>query len=141
MKSTLSQDHYLKQVHMSDSKLKQLQYEADTWKRSLAFIKEENIWFKNRLSEILSDQFDKYLLGEADDFQSRFIKEDDLVGLLEKNVEEMDKLLVREIFEDGRIMKEIDKKLKKLRANIAVAEDQFKRLKSDFNHFLSENIL
>ncbi len=107
----------------------------------MAFIIEENIWFKNRLSEILSDKFDKFLLEEADDFQSRFIKADELAGQLEKNVDEMDHLLVREIFEDGRIMKEIDKKLKKLRANMAAAEEQFSRLKSDFNHFLSENIL
>jgi regulator of replication initiation timing len=125
---------------MPELKLKQLQYETDTWKRVLGFMMEENIHLKNRLSEILKDKFDGNLLEEVESFQSSFIKEDEMIGLLRNNVAELDKLLVREIFEDGTIVKKVDTKLKKLRHNMANAEKQFSKLKSDFNNYLSENI-
>ncbi len=125
---------------MPELKLRQLQYESDTWKRLLGFIMDENIHLKYRLSEVLKDKFNKNLLEEVEIFQSRFLKEDALIGLLRNEVVELDKLLVREIFEDSRIIKEIDRKLKKLRNNIIIAEKQFGKLKSEFNNYLSENI-
>jgi regulator of replication initiation timing len=125
---------------MPEMKLKQLQYEADTWKRLLGFMMDENIHLKNRLSEILKDGFNENLLGEVEIFQSRFVKEDAMIALLRNEVAELDKLLVREIFEDGRIIKEVERKLKKLRNNIKNAETEFGNLKSQFNSYLSENI-
>ena len=131
---------YLKLDYMPELKLKQLQYESDTWKRLLVFMMDENIHLKNRLSEVLKDQFDKNLLVEVEGFQNNFIKEDEMIGLLRNDVAELDKLLVREIFEDGKIINEIDRRLKNLRNNIIIAERQFGKLKLEFNNYLSENI-
>lgn len=125
---------------MPELKLKQLQYEADTWKRLLGFLMDENIHLKNRLSQVLKDRFDKNLLEEVEGFQSNFIKEDEMIGLLRNDVAEFDKLLEREVFEDGTIIKKVDSKLKKLRHNIKNAERQFSKFKDDFNNYLSENI-
>lgn len=126
---------------MPELKLKQIQYEFDTWKRTLEFIREENIHFKNRLSEILKDRFDRYLLEEADAFQSRFVKEDELIALLRNDIADLDKLLEREIPNDGKAVKVIGSKLKKIRNNLLIAEKRFVKLKSDFTSFLSENII
>jgi hypothetical protein len=63
-----------------------------------------------------------------------------MISLLRNEVAEMDKLLVREIFENGKIANEVDKTLKKLRNNIMNAEEQFGKLKLEFNSYLSENI-
>jgi regulator of replication initiation timing len=125
---------------MPELKLKQLQYEADTWKRLLGFMMDENIHLKNRVSQILKDRFDENLLEEVEVFQSSFIKEDALIGLLRNDVAELDKLLQKEVFEDGMIIKNVESKLKKLRHNIKNAEKQFGKLKMDFNNYLSENI-
>lgn len=125
---------------MPDLRLKQLQYESDTWKRLLGFIMDENIQLKNRLSEVLRDRFDKNLLAEVEVFQNYFIKEDALVALLRNDVAELDKLLVREICEDGKIINKIDLRMKNLRNNIMNAEIQFGKLKSEFNNYLSENV-
>lgn len=125
---------------MPELKLKQLQYEADTWKRLLAFMMDENVHLKNRLSEILKDKFDKNLLEGVEAFQSSFLKEDEMIGLLRNDVAELDKLLVREIFEDGTLIKKVDAKLKHIRHNIKNAEKEFSSLKSDFNNYLSQNI-
>ena len=125
---------------MPELKLKQLQYEADTWKRLLGFFMEENIHLKNRLSEVLKNNFDKKLLEEVENFQSRFMKEDNLIGLLRNNVAEFDKLLLRESFEDGQLKKEVVRRVKTLRKNIENAEVEFSKLKKEFNNYLSENI-
>jgi hypothetical protein len=138
---TQTAKHQFKEAPMPALKLKQLQYEADTWKRLLGFITDENIHLKNRLSEILKNQFDDSLLGEMENFQTGFLKEDQRIGLLKNDVAELDKLFMREIFEDGQIITQVDHKLKKLRGNIKIAEAQFTKLKMDFNNYLSENII
>jgi regulator of replication initiation timing len=140
MQNMAINNKHLKTIHMSELKLKQLQYEAETWKRMLGFMTDENIRLKNRLSEILKDTFDKNLLDEVDGYQSRFVKEDAMIGLLRNEVAELDRLLTREVFEDGSIIKKVDRKLKNLRNNIKNAEKEFGKLKEDFNSYLSENI-
>lgn len=124
---------------ISGLKLKQLRYEKDTLKRLLDFMLDENVHMKNRLSEVLQEKFDKNLLKGIEVFQSSFIKEDELIGLLRNDVAELDKLLVIEIFDDN-IMEVIYKKLSMLRNNIVTAEKQFEKLKLDFNSYLSENM-
>ena len=85
---------------MPELKLKQLQYERDTLKRLLDFMIDENVHMKNRLSEVLQDKFDKNLLKGIEFFQSTFLKEDELIGLLRNDFAELNKLLVIEIFEN-----------------------------------------
>ncbi|MBK8610693.1 MAG: hypothetical protein IPL84_12335 [Chitinophagaceae bacterium] len=126
---------------MPELKLKQIEYEYNTWKRTLEYLIDENIHLKNRLSEILKNRFDKYLLEEVDDFQNRFIQEDQLVSLIRHDIVELNKLFDREIFEKEKLKPEIDKKIRKIRHNLMAAERQFGELKLDFNNFLSENIL
>ena len=123
---------------MPELKLKQLQHESATWKRSLGYIIEENIHLKNRLSAILQDKFDKRLLDQLESFQNSFLKEDERISLLRNDIVEFDILL--EIPETGKPPKEITGKLKKIRNNIVSTETQFGNLKIDFNSYLSENI-
>jgi glutaredoxin 2 len=125
---------------MSKPNLKQFQDESDTWKRLLCLLMDENVRLKYRLAEVLKDKFDKHLLDEVEIFQSRFIKNDGLIGLLRNDVVELDKLLVRERFEDGEIKKKVGTQLSKLRNNIETAEIQFNKLKSEFNSYLLENL-
>lgn len=125
---------------MPEMKLQQLQYESNTWKRLLGFMTEENVHLKNRLSQILKEKFNADLLEEAEIFQSNFIKEDELIGLLRNDIAELDKLLEREMFEDGNTIKEVKRKLQKIRSNMEIAEKQFGTLKSGFNSYFFENI-
>ena len=89
---------------MPELKLKQLQYESDTWKRSLSFIIDENIHLKNGLTEIVQNSEDVDLLERAEYFQSRLIKEDERISLIRNDLTELDKLRVRELLEDGIIL-------------------------------------
>lgn len=125
---------------MPEMKLKQVQYEVDSWKRVLRFITEENIYLKSRLSEAIKDRFDERLLIDAEEFQTKFLKKDELISLLRNETAEWEKLLVREMFEDEIKMNEIERKFKTLRSNISFAESGFNKIKAEFNNYLIENI-
>ena len=125
---------------MSQLKLKQLQHESDTWKRSLGFMMDENVQLKNRLAEILRTEFDKSLLDDIEDFQTSFLREDEMISLLKTDIAKLDKLLVREVFEDGQIVDNINRMLKEIRRNISIAESHFGKLKLEFNSYLLENL-
>lgn len=121
-------------------KLEQLQYEVDAWKRVLEFMMEENVHLKNRLSSILRDDFNPELLEEVEAFQTSFIKEDELVAGLRNEIADLDKLLVREVYEDGKIMKLVDNNMKRMRIHIRKAEERFSHLKLEFNSYLSDSV-
>lgn len=126
---------------MPELKLKQLQYECATWKRSLGFMMEENIRLKNRIAEILKDNFDAGLLENIEMFQNNFINEDTRMSLLRDDVADLEKLLTNQFFEnEAKIKEAVDSKLKKVRNNIIEAEKQFSGLKMSFNNYLSKNM-
>jgi len=121
-------------------KFKQMQFETDTWKRLLGFMIEENIHLKNRMAAVLKNDFDETLLEELEDFHSRFIKEDELFSLLRNDAAEIDKLLTNEILDNELLIRELQRKLRRLRDNILTAEKEFNTLKAESNSYLSENI-
>ena len=113
-------------------KLEQLRFESDTWKRNLAFMTEENIHLKSRLSEILKKKIDKTLLPSAEEFNSSFLKHDDLIKVLRNDISGFDQLLTREQFENGAIIKTVESQLEVIRNNIKVTEERFNTLKLNF---------
>lgn len=126
---------------MLELKLRQLQYEIDTWKRLVGFMTDENNHQKNRLSEFLKNHFEGNQLDELENFQELFIKEDEQIAILKNDVINLEKILVREIFEDGNIIRILVSGLKKIRMKMNKAEKQQAILKNDFSNYLSENIL
>lgn len=127
--------------YLPELSLKQLRYEINTWKRLLDFTMEENIRFKNRLSEILEYRFNTALLEDVERFQNRFIQQDEVISLLSNEIAETENLLAGKIYRNGTIIPAADKKLKRMRKNMMAAEKRFSRTKTMFNHFLAENIL
>lgn len=130
----------LQHAEVNIQQLEQLQYESNTWRRLLAFMMDENIHLKNRLADVLKENFDKGLLDEMEYFQSRFVKEDESVSLLRNDIATLDKLLLKEIFADGNLLVKANKKMKEIRNNMVLTEIKFGKLKSDFNTFLVENL-
>jgi hypothetical protein len=121
------------------SNMKQLQEEIEMHKRSLAFMEEENILLKNRVSEVLKNGFNENMLNEMEVFHGQFVREDELIRILKSYILEADKLLLREVFNDGKIIKDVKRKLQRVRTKMETTQRRFTRLKSDFNSFLSEN--
>ncbi len=124
---------------MEQEKIEQLEFEVNTWKRFLNFFMDENVYLKNRLAHLLKNGFDRKFLEEFEDFQNKFINHDGVISLLRNDIAHLDKLLISEKLNDGKINNIIDKKLDHLRNNIINAEKQFTQLQLSFNTFLSLN--
>ncbi len=121
---------------MTCYKTKQLKFEMDTWKRVLAFMVEENIHMKNRLSEILTDDKTSHILNEIEEYQNKFIKTDELISILRNDVAELEQILFEKFEDPASENRKINNKLGRIRLNIPLAERQIDRMKMDFNRFL-----
>ena len=124
---------------MTELKLKQLRHEINTWKRMLGFMQEENVHLKNRLSDVLKDRFNKNMLDGVEFFQTNFIKEDEVIGLLKSEVAEVENILKWNLITDENIFP-TSKRMETVRNNIDAAEKDFTKINNDFNKYLSENI-
>lgn len=127
----------LKATGMDLQKRGQLQHECDTLKRLLFFLKEENIALKNRLSDILKNSFDKNLLEKAEFFQSAFIREDERMHLLRNDLAALESVLSSITQGKENLNSKIDVMLADLRNNAHIAENQFLKMRSDFNRYFT----
>jgi hypothetical protein len=125
---------------MPEIQLKQLQSESESWKRILGCMIEENINFKNKVTEIVKNGIDKSQLEEVEEFQNNFIQEDALIGLMRNEVAAFDKLILRLPVSDGSLFGDVYNKLTQLRHNITVSEGHFSKLRTEFNVYLLNNI-
>ena len=139
MQENLSNTSHIKLDDIPDFKLKQLQYEIDSWKRLLGFMIEENIHLKIRLASVLKNKFDNNLLDEVEHFYSKIIKEDDLFLLLRNEISELENLLENIIFKEDVFFKNTNRRFRRFRNNINATEKQFGILKYNFNNYLIEN--
>jgi len=114
---------------------RQFQTEIENWKQSLNSRMEENVLLKNRLSDILINNYDQNSLEEIEEFQTKFIKEDELTNSLRRDVSDLDNLLYTEMFEDGKMEKSFDTKMEKLSKDIANSIIRFRNLQSTFDDF------
>ena len=115
----------------------QLHYESSCWKRALAFMIEENIHLKNRLSEILQGHLDGKALEQAENFQNRFIKVDEFIRLLRDDLAALDKITGSTPNEIAGA-EEISRRVKKIRDNMNRLESFMTSIKFQFNTQLSQ---
>ena len=117
----------------------QLQSESATWKRLLAFLIDENIHLKNRISEILKVDCDSRLLARLETFQTSFIYTDTMVAIIRNDVVEFDKRLGTGPLDETFVSRNIAGSLQKMRRNISAADRTFKQRQTAFNNYLFEN--
>ncbi len=139
--NTLKKYQQAKSGRIATLTLSQLQSKSDSLKRLLGFMMDENSSLKYRLSEVLREKFDNNMLAEAENYQSYFIKEDELIGLLRNDIAVIDKGIKRIENETGVEIRVIDKKLKSLHKHITTAGNQFCKLQLNFIKYLKNNSL
>ena len=113
----------------------QFHHENKTWNRMLEFFKQENILFKNRLSEVVDNSTDKEFLALAEHFQNRFIIKDEYIDELRHDINEQDKKLTESStnFIDNKLII----RQEKLGNEMEYFEKDFNKLKNEFNKYLS----
>ena len=109
---------------MPQNKVQQLKIESAAWKRLLDFLREENVYSKNRLSDILKDGFEN-LLEDLENFHNRFVKQDEVISLLRNDIAELDKLLLNENISNDIECGVICRRLDNVRYNLSDSEGVF----------------
>ena len=130
---------YSAMMVMEQLRVRQFQKESESWKRMLEYIQMENSCLKTRLSDVVSEDGRKELLAEAENFQNRFIRKDEVISLVRRDIREFDTLLLNSL-EAGNInLAETSKKQKKLRTEMETLEQRFNKLKFEFHNYIAEN--
>ena len=115
-------------------KTEQFHHENKTWIRLLEFFKQENIFLKNRLSEVVDHSVDKGFLALAEQFQNKFILKDEYIDELRHDINNQDQTLSD--FSAGTIDIKLFKIQEKLRNEMEYFEKDFTKLKNEFNKYL-----
>ena len=115
--------------------VRQFQTEIETWKRLLNSRMEQNVLLKIQISDILRNNYDQNSLEEIEEFQTKFIREDELILSLRREVNDLDNLLYSKVFEDGKIEKSFETKMDKLDKDITSSVTRFRILQSTFDDF------
>jgi hypothetical protein len=75
------------------------------------------------------------LLEEIEEFQTQFIKEDELINSLRKDISELDNYILSKEFQNGKIEKFVNTKMENLRKHIANSTIRLRVSKSTFDNF------
>jgi len=118
-----------------EKEMRQFEDVLATWKQLLNARMEENIFLKYKISEILKNNFNQNLLEEIEEFQTQFIKEDELINSLRKDISELDNYILSKVLQNGKMEKSFDAKIEDLRKDIAHSDSRFHASKSAFDNF------
>jgi hypothetical protein len=117
--------------------LRQFFYESEEWERLLAFVKQENIFYKSRLAEIVNTVDDEDIVIEAEKFNDDFLSQDRIIDFLIEEVKSHHKTLQKDLYLDAERLRDLFRHQKKLRTDIEKAEDIFLGTKKNFSGFLN----
>lgn len=123
---------------LSAVKIQQLKFESDNWKKTLMFMTEENVRMKARLAELLQHKLSQELLDESEDFQSEFIKQDDMIRVLKNAVAGFESTLKNGSIEE-LVIDTVLVDRKSIMSKIEAAKAKFDQLTNRFNRFALHN--
>jgi hypothetical protein len=112
-------------------------HQNEAWKEILRQLENENIFFKTKLTDILTMDFPKVQLAHLEFFQSRFLKMDSQIGLLRHEIREYT-VLLKQLLQTDRQEQEFLNPYKNLGENIFSIRESFQLLRADFQDYLSD---
>jgi regulator of replication initiation timing len=118
-----------------EKQVRQFQDLFETWKQWLNSRMEENVLLKNKITEILKNNFDHNSLEEIEEFQTQFIVEDELIHSLRRDVNELDNFMYSKLAGTGKLEKSFNTKIENLRKDITNSVTSFRILKAAFDNF------
>lgn len=120
-----------------DSILRQFIYESEEWSRLLVFLKQENVFYKSRLAEVVNAVDDDEFVEQAEKFNEDFLSQDNIIVFLTEELKTHHKLLQKDWYGDDESFKDVLRHQKKLRNDIEKTEEIFSGTKKNFSGFLN----
>jgi hypothetical protein len=122
-------------------RLSQYRYEANSWKRLLEFIRQENVQAKNHLAEVVRDsETQTYLLNDVEYLINNLLQIETAVRFIATDIGQYEKLLDKEFYVDGT-SKNIMSTRHTVTKDIKNLEGEFKHLKLEVDSFLNNTLL
>jgi len=85
-------------------RLSQFRYEANSWKRILEFIRQENIQTKNHLAEVVRfSEAENYFLNDVEYLINKLLQIETAITLISKDIGSFERFLEKEFYVDGKI--------------------------------------
>ena len=123
---------------MISSNAQQYIFENSSWIRLIEYLHQENTHMKNRLSEIIDQITNKESLGQAEQYQNKFLTKDDLYDhMLHVLTGQATKWKELKSKPGSTISIEIKKTHKKIREQMEFIEHDHALIKQDYNTYLS----
>jgi len=118
--------------------LKQIEKEAEHWKIILGFLQQENIVQNNKLADTFKEKKERTVntLETAEQYQTRFLQQDETFRLMRNEIVELEKIVVSEEFNHKNHCREIEIKEKKLAREIETLQKNYNLLSAEFTVFL-----
>lgn len=127
-------------IQDTKEKIQQYEYEGMMWTRSLEYLKQENAYLKDRLSEVVDQNSDKYFLAQAEHFQNQFIIKDEFLDELKHDVIAQIDLLKNQVDHPSTKQDDLTLRQDKLREQMVYIERDFLNLRNDFQNYLNTQI-
>lgn len=125
-------------THPNDTLPELFTHEIEGWKHTMTRIMEENSFLKNRLGKLLKlVTNDPDFLGNAEYFQNRFIKQDETIAFIRKDIEDQVQLLIPMKLADSNSRIAIIRTQQLLRTDMESIETDFNNMLFEFNNFLA----
>lgn len=123
---------------MSEPLAKQIQYECDFFKHLTRYVADETTGMKNRIAEVLKEDFDRGMLDGIEYFQNECMKTDEIVGIIRNDITQLNGYLSdKEQLLNNR--KQIQNVRSALSQKALTVEMRFQELQVEFNTFLFDN--
>ncbi|MEO7313910.1 MAG: hypothetical protein ABIW47_01905 [Ginsengibacter sp.] len=117
-------------------KIEEFHAVINAWKNIFHSRIEENIRMKNKLGDILKNNYAQNHLSEMEEFQNKFIREDEVTDLLRNDLIKFDDLSYNQIFKGEQMRESFEKSLNNLRKDIIKSEEHFDLLIASFDNFV-----
>lgn len=117
--------------------LHQFLYETQSWIRLLGFIRQEIVYYRSRLAEVVSDVDEEGLLAIAEAINDDFMSQDRVIEFMNEELDKHYKMLEKRQFSKDEVLRAIADEHEKLKRNIQKEEKMFSDLSDSFSGFLS----
>lgn len=119
-----------------DKKIKQYVFENEAARRLLEFLMQENAILKTRLAGVLEElEAARDLLEQVEQYQEWLLQNDHEISFIRQRSAELDKMLVRQMHDDGPIISVVLMQ-KQMRKDLRALDEAFRDLKMRFNQFV-----
>lgn len=101
-------------------------------------MQDETANLKNRMAEVVSNNMDRSVLPQMENYQNLFLQEDVIMALLKHDVQQQIKLLQIQADGGDHFEKQVESNQLRIRNEMEKAEREFNKLRSDFNSYVSD---